>query len=182
MPQSSCPSLAKRPHLETGNEAHPGGKNCAGGSVSTSSADTRRKGVWGSALLMCCSHQPHHLHVQIFRLVCFSIFFINREVLHLTGLCLIWFRVTIFSLGPILPCSLTSSSSVSRQLQLIIPLFRRRWMSCSLREQWNHLACLWFLGILVASGPYLTSSILIIICIYLLSRCQLSDMFGSLSS
>ena len=36
--------------------------------------------------------------------------------------------------------------------------------------------------ILVASGPYLTSSILIVICIYLLLRCQLSDMFGRLFS
>ena len=44
------------------------------------------------------------------------------------------------------------------------------------------LVCLWFLSILVASGPYLTSRILIIICIYLLLRCQLSDMFGSLFS
>ena len=41
---SSGASLAKRHHLETGNEAGPSGKNSAGGSVSTSSADTRRKG------------------------------------------------------------------------------------------------------------------------------------------
>ena len=140
---------------------------------------------------MCRSPQPpHHLHLQFFRLTCFSNFLINREELHLTGLCLIWFRVTIFSLGPILPCSITSDSSVSRWQQLIIPLFGRRWMSCLLREQLNHplavhvsiLACLWFLGILVASGPYLTSSILIIICICLFLRCQLSDMFGSFFS
>ena len=98
--------------------------------------------------------------------------------------------VIIFCLGLILPCSITSDSSMSRWLQLIIPLFRRRWMSCLLREQLNHLlvvlvsilAFLWFLSILVASSPYLTSSILIVICIYLLLRCQLSDMFGSLFS
>ena len=41
----------------------------------------------------------------------------------------------------------------------------------------SFLACLWFLSILVASGPYL-----IIICIYLLLRCLLSDMCGSLFS
>ena len=101
---------------------------------------------------------------------------------------MVW--VTIFSLGPILPCSITSDSSMSRELQLIIPLFRRWWMSCLLREHLNHylivlvsiLACFWFLSILVASIPYLTSSILIIICIYLLLRCQLSNMFGSLFS
>ena len=36
----------------------------------------------------------------------FQIFLINGEALDPTGLCLIWFRVTIFSLVPILPCSL----------------------------------------------------------------------------
>ena len=47
MPGSSGPSLAKRPYLESGTEAHPSGKKSAGGDVSTSSTDTRRKGVCG---------------------------------------------------------------------------------------------------------------------------------------
>ena len=38
------------------------------------------------------------------------------------------------------------------------------------------LACLWFLSILVASGPCLTLSSIIIIFIYLLLRCLLSDV------
>ena len=59
---SSGASWAKRPHLESGNEAHPSDKKSAGGSVSASSADTRRRGPWGLALLMCHSPQPpHHL-------------------------------------------------------------------------------------------------------------------------
>ena len=70
----------------------------------------------------------------VFRLVCFSNFLINGEALHLTDLCLIWFWVNIFSLGPVLPYSITSGSSMSRQLLLITPLFRRRWMTCLLRE------------------------------------------------
>ena len=37
-------SLPKRPHLESGNEACLSGKKSAGGSVSTSSAESRRKG------------------------------------------------------------------------------------------------------------------------------------------
>ena len=45
VPGSSGASLAKRPNLESGNEAHPSGKESAGGSVSTRSANTRRKGV-----------------------------------------------------------------------------------------------------------------------------------------
>ena len=46
-PGSSGSYLAKRPHLVSGNEAHPSGKRSTGGSVSTSSTDTRRKGVHG---------------------------------------------------------------------------------------------------------------------------------------
>ena len=38
-------------------------------------------------------------------------------------------------------------------------------------------AYMWFLSILVASGPNLTLSSSIIICIYLISRCLLSDMW-----
>ena len=86
------------------------------------------------------------------------------------------------------PCSITSGSLMSRWLPLIIPLFRRRWMSYLVREWLNHLlvvlvsilACLWFLSILVASSPYLTWSILIVICMYLLLRGQMSAMSGSL--
>ena len=37
-------------------------------------------------------------------------FLINGEVLHPTGLCLIWLWVTIFSLGPVLSCSMTSGN------------------------------------------------------------------------
>ena len=48
-------------------------------------------------------HPPHHVHLKHFRLVCFSNFLINGEALHPTGLCLIWFGATIFSLDPILP-------------------------------------------------------------------------------
>ena len=47
VPGSSGPSLAKMPHLESGNEAHPSGKKSAGGNVSTSSSNTRWKGVPG---------------------------------------------------------------------------------------------------------------------------------------
>ena len=47
VPGSSGVSLAKRPHLESRNEACPSGKKSASGSVSTSSARTRRKGGHG---------------------------------------------------------------------------------------------------------------------------------------
>ena len=59
---------------------------------------------------MCHGPQPHHLHLQFSKLICFSNFLISGETLHLTGLCLIWFGFTIFSFGPVLPCSITSSS------------------------------------------------------------------------
>ena len=47
VPGTSGASLPKRPHLESGNDTHPSGKKSAGGSVSTSSAETRRKGGMG---------------------------------------------------------------------------------------------------------------------------------------
>ena len=47
VPGTSGASLPNRPHLESGNEAHPSGKKSAGDSVSTSPAESRRKGMWG---------------------------------------------------------------------------------------------------------------------------------------
>ena len=47
VPGSSGPSLAKKPHFESGKEAHPSGKKSTGSNVSTSSTNTRRKGVHG---------------------------------------------------------------------------------------------------------------------------------------
>ena len=86
--------------MESRIETHPVGKKSACGSVFTGFADGRKKGrAWGLALLMCHSPQPpHHPHLQICRLVCFPIFGINGAALLPKGLCLIWFRVTIFSL------------------------------------------------------------------------------------
>ena len=43
-------------------------------------------------------------------------------------------RLTIFSLCRILPCSIISGGSMLRQLQLIIPLFTRKWICCLLRK------------------------------------------------
>ena len=47
VPGSSSASLAKRPHLESGTETHPGGKKSDGSSVCASSADSRKKGALG---------------------------------------------------------------------------------------------------------------------------------------
>ena len=47
LPGSSHPSLAKRHHMEVGNEACPSGKKSAGCNVSSGSTDIRRKGVHG---------------------------------------------------------------------------------------------------------------------------------------
>ena len=95
VPGTSGASLPKRPHLESGNEAHLSGKKSTGGSVSTSSMESRRKReAWRLGFLMCqtCQspqplHPPHHLHLQLFRLVCCSNFLINGEALQPTGLC-----------------------------------------------------------------------------------------------
>ena len=47
VPGTSRSSLPKQPHLESGNEAHPYGKKSAGGTVSTCSTESRRKGGHG---------------------------------------------------------------------------------------------------------------------------------------
>ena len=47
VPVTSGASLPKWPHLESGNEACPHGKKSAGGTVSTSSTELRRKGGHG---------------------------------------------------------------------------------------------------------------------------------------
>ena len=47
VPGTSGASLPKWPHLESQNEAHPHGKKSAGGSVFTSSTESRRKGGHG---------------------------------------------------------------------------------------------------------------------------------------
>ena len=44
---SSGAFLAKRPYLESGTETWPGGKKSAGGGVSASSAEARKKGGMG---------------------------------------------------------------------------------------------------------------------------------------
>ena len=50
VPGSSGASLAKKLHLDSRTETHPGGKKSACGSVSASSADTRRKGAMGVSI------------------------------------------------------------------------------------------------------------------------------------
>ena len=47
LPGTSGASLPKQPHLESGNEVHLHGKKSAGGTVSTSSTESRRKGGHG---------------------------------------------------------------------------------------------------------------------------------------
>ena len=47
VPGSGGASLPKQPHLESGNEARLHGKKSAGGTVSTCSTESRRKGGHG---------------------------------------------------------------------------------------------------------------------------------------
>ena len=168
MPGTSGASLHKRPHLENGNEAHQSGKKSAGGSISTRSAETRRNGGVGVGVPYVPESSASSSSLSsisaAFQVGMLFTFFdqwrsitSNRFVLNM-----VW--VTIFSLGSVLPCSMTSGNLMSRQQQLIILLFRGRLMSFLLREQLNPhlvvlvsiLACLWCLSILAASDPYLT--------------------------
>ena len=93
VPGTSRASLPKRPHLgvwEWGSSKWQ--EVCWWQCLHQFCWVKKKRGVWRSALLMCQSpqplHPPPHLHLQLFRLVCFSIFLINGEALHPTGLCL----------------------------------------------------------------------------------------------
>ena len=156
-----------------------------------------RKGGHGgwSVLLMCHSppplHPPHPLHLHHFRLVCFSNFWINGEALHPTGLCLIWFRATIFSLDPVLPCSVTFGTLMSRQPAAHHPV---------IQKEVDELLAKGAIE-LSSGGAGLYSSVFVVpkhtgglqpilnlkcfnhvICTFLLLRCQLLKLYGSLSS
>ena len=67
-----------------------------------------RRGVMGMAFLMCCSSQLHCCHL-----------YLSHRVVHFP-LCKIWFRVTNFSLGAILHCSILLKALTSKLLQVII--------------------------------------------------------------
>ena len=53
VPGCIAPSLAKRPHLKSGNGACPSGRKSAGGNVSTSSTNARLEGVHGGWCSWC---------------------------------------------------------------------------------------------------------------------------------
>ena len=74
-PGNSGASLAKKPHLGTGTKTHPSGKKSAGGSVSDSSAQTRRKGGLGvSTPEVLQSSASSSSSSMVFWLVCFPNF------------------------------------------------------------------------------------------------------------
>ena len=139
VPGTSGAFLPKRPHLESGNEACLNDKESAGGHVSTRFSESKRKGGCGVSTPdgpePSTSSASSSSTSATFQVGMIFKFLINGEALHPTGLCLIWFGVTIFRLDHVLPCSMTSGTLMSRQQQLIILLFRRRLMSFLLREQ-----------------------------------------------
>ena len=106
VPGPSGTSLAKRPHLECGNEAHPSGRSLL---VAVSPPVLLRLGERGAVGVgttdvpgsSASSASPSSTSAA-FRFGMLFKFLINGEALHLTGLCLIWFGVTIFSLGLVL--------------------------------------------------------------------------------
>ena len=168
VPGTSGASLPKRPHLESGNEAHLSGKKSAGGTVSTSSAESRRKRGMGVGIpdvpepsTSSASSSSTSAAFQVGMLFKFfdqwRSITSNRFVLNMV-------QGHHFQLRPFLLCSMTSGTLMSRWWKLIILLFRRRLMSLLLREQLNPLwvvlvsilACLWYLSIVGASDSYLT--------------------------
>ena len=88
-PGSSGASLAKRPHLESGNEAHPSGMKSTGGSVTTSSADARREAMGVGAPDVPPSSTSSSFLSAVFQVS--MLFNFLDQWRRITGLCLIWF-------------------------------------------------------------------------------------------
>ena len=125
MPESHSGSLAKQSHSDTTPESCWGCRKSSGG-VSASFTDTRKKGCHGEGvpdvLQSTTSSTSHSYIVQ-----CGTIpQFLDREALLPIGVCLVWLRVSIFSLGATLNYSIISNGLTFRLLWLIIPLSGRR--------------------------------------------------------
>ena len=89
-----------------------------------------RRGVVKSVFQMCCFLQLYQYHLYtLCRLVYYTNFWTIGEALLPIGLCIIWLRVTIFSIDALLHHYLSLNNVTIRLLQLIILLTRRRWMS-----------------------------------------------------
>ena len=113
MSESSGASLAKRPHFVSRIETCPGGKMSVGCNVSASSADARKKGaVDVSAPDVSWSTASSSSSSLVFQADMLSSFFDQWRSISSKGLCLIWFRFTIFSFDQALPYSVISGSSM----------------------------------------------------------------------
>ena len=146
---TSGASLPKRPHLESGNEAHMSGKKSAGAlfppvllsqegkvGMGVSTPDVPQPFTSSSSSSSTSAMFQVGMLFNFFdqwRSITFNRFVLNR------------FGATIFSLDPVLPCSVTSGTLMSRQLQLINLLFRRKLMSFLLRGNRTLLQWCWFL-------------------------------------
>ena len=112
VPGTSGASLPKRPHMESGNEAHPSGRSLLVAVSPPVLLSLVERGAWGSALLnvpgSSASSASSSYTPAAFQFGMLFKFLINGEALHPKGLYLIWFGVTIFSLGPIFLCSMRS--------------------------------------------------------------------------
>ena len=103
--------LAKRPHLESRIETHPGGKKSAGDSVPASSADARKKGGMGvSTPDVSQSTASSSISSSVFQVGMLSNFWIIGEALLLTGLVPNMVQGHYLQLRSALTCSITSVS------------------------------------------------------------------------
>ena len=102
VPESSGASLAKRPPWQVGLRlVHVAGSLLV--VLSASSADARKKGAMGVGtpdVSQSTASSPSSS--SVLQVCMLSHFWISGEALLQIGLCLIWYRVTIFSLGHVL--------------------------------------------------------------------------------
>ena len=143
MPESSGASLAKRPHLEIGLRLI----QLAGSLlvvVSASSADARKKGALGVSIPHVIQSTASASSSSVVQAGMLSHFWdqwrsitSNRFVHNMVQGHHLQLRSHL--------CSIISSGSILRHLQLIIPLSRRKLMSCLLRDNRTIFWWCWFL-------------------------------------
>ena len=139
------------------------------------------------SFLMCDSLQFHHHQLRLFcRLVHFQNFWISGASLLPVVLCLLWSRVTIFSLGAtLLFCnfrwfSIKAALAHHPNIQEVDKMLVKGAIEPSTGNAGFILMSLLFLCIWVAYDPNSTLSSSITLGTYQLLRCPISDRYGNL--
>ena len=190
MPESSGASLAERPYLECRIQTYPDGKKSAGGSVSNSFADARKKGGCGGWHSWCVTVTASSSTTSLVVMVSMLSHFrnqwrnitSNRFVLNMVQ----GHHLQLRSCPPLFCNFQLFNVKAAAAHHPIIQKEVDELLAKGAIEPSSGGASFYssmlFLSILMVTDPYITLSNWIIICIYILLGCLLWDMSDSLFS